>query len=302
MKLVAVSAGTARYWLDDAIQERRRSMTYYKVLLHGRSCHGGDTEWALPKQREDGTWEPGEWMPEIRGSLALCANGYHLTREPARWWREGAECYVAEWDGEHVGEGGDKIAVRRCRLLRRLTAAELASLQVFMEGAHQVSDGIAWASGSARVEVYGSATVKAHGFAQVWAHDSARVWAYDSAQVWAYNSAQVWAHGSATVKAYDSARVEVRNSAQAEAYSSARVWAYDSAQVWALDSAQVEAIGSARVEVYDSARVEALGFAHVWAYDSARVEAHGSTRVWARGSVRVWAYDSAQVEARDSAR
>src|SRR5690606_7506155 len=153
---------------------------YYKVLLHGRSCHGGDCEYALPVQREDGTWEPGEWMPEIRGPLALCAHGYHLTREPARWWREGAECYVAEWDGEHVGDGGDKIAVRRCRLLRRLTAVELASLRVFVEGSHQVSDGIAWAYGSARVRAHGSAQVRAHGSAQVRAYGSATVEAHGS--------------------------------------------------------------------------------------------------------------------------
>jgi len=236
-------------------------MTYYKVLLHGRSCHGGDAEWALPKQREDGTWEPGEWMPEIQGQLMLCGNGYHLTREPARWWREGAECYVAEWDGEYVGDGGggDKIAVRRCRLLRRLTAAELASLRVFVEGSHHVSDGIAWASGFAQV--------KASGFAQVKASDSARVEAYGSAQVWAYDSAQVWASGSATVWAHDSARVWARGSARVWAHGSAQVWAYDSAQVWAYDSAQAKASGSAQVWASGSAQVEA--------YDSAQVEAYG---------------------------
>lgn len=181
-------------------------MTYYKVLLQGRSCHGGDTEWALPKQREDGTWEPGDWMPEIQGQLMLHINGYHLTREPARWWQEGAECYVAEWDGEHVGDGGDKIAVRRCRLLRRLTAAELASLRVFVDGSHQVSDGIAWASGSAQVWASGSARVEASGSARVEVSDSAQAWAHDSAQVEASGSARVWAHGSALVRTPQSAR------------------------------------------------------------------------------------------------
>ncbi|HEX7048640.1 MAG TPA: hypothetical protein VF188_00390, partial [Longimicrobiales bacterium] len=73
------------------------------------------------------------------------------------------------------GDGGDKIAVRRCRLLRRLTAAELASLRVFVEGSHQVSDGIAWASGSAQVRASGFARVEASGSARVEAHDSALV-------------------------------------------------------------------------------------------------------------------------------
>ena len=258
---------------------------YYKVLVNGRSCNGGDAEWSLPKQREDGTWEPGEWMPEISGPLALCANGYHLTREPARWWREGAECYVAEWEGEHVGDGGDKIAVRRCRLLRRLTAAELASLRVFVDGSHQVSDGIAWASGFARVE--------AHGSARVWAHGSARVWASDSAQVWASDSARVDARGFA--------RVEARGSAQVDARDSARVWASGYAQVWAYDSATVEASDSAQVWVSDSTTVDARDSAQVWASDSATVEAHGSARVWASDSAQVWASDSATVWASGSA-
>src|SRR5690606_32824707 len=244
MKLVAVSAGTARYWLDDAIQERRRSMKYYKVLLHGRSCHGGDAEWSLPKQREDGTWEPGEWMPKIRGPLELCANGYHLTREPARWWREGAECYVAEWDGEHVGDGdgGDKIAVRRCRLLRKLSNGELAALRIFADGRHVVTGGFAVASGSALVEARDSARVWAFGSARVEAFGSARVEAFGSARVEAHGSAQVWAHGYAKVEAYGSAKVEAYGFVKVEAYGSAKVEAYNSATVEARGSAQVTTV------------------------------------------------------------
>ena len=41
-------------------------MKYYKVLdKHGRSCHGGEAEWSLPQRNEDGSWTPGEWMPEV---------------------------------------------------------------------------------------------------------------------------------------------------------------------------------------------------------------------------------------------
>ena len=54
-------------------------MKYYKVLgKHGRSCHGGNAEWSLPTQNDDGTWTPGEWMPEIEGELEPCRNGYHV--------------------------------------------------------------------------------------------------------------------------------------------------------------------------------------------------------------------------------
>src|SRR5690606_36373057 len=111
----------------------------------------------------------------------------------------GAECYVAEWDGEHVGDGGDKIAVRRCRLLRKLSNGELAALRIFADGRHVVTGGFAVASASARVE--------AHGSAQVWAHDSAQVEAFGSATVEASDFATVKAYGFATVKAYGSAKV-----------------------------------------------------------------------------------------------
>lgn len=33
---------------------------YFKVLdENGCSCHGGDAEWSLPTQNDDGTWTPG---------------------------------------------------------------------------------------------------------------------------------------------------------------------------------------------------------------------------------------------------
>ncbi|HEX7050458.1 MAG TPA: hypothetical protein VF188_09680, partial [Longimicrobiales bacterium] len=283
--------------------------TYYKVLVGGRSCHGGDCEYALPMQREDGTWEPGEWMPPIEGDLQLCAAGYHLTREPARWWQDGAECYAAEWDGDYVGQHGDKIAVRRCRLLRRLDAAELAQVRVFLEGSHEVSDGYARAYDSARVRASGSAQVEAYDSAQVVASDSAQVVAYGSAQVRAsgsaqvvaYDSARVVASDSAQVVAYGSARVEASGSAQVEASGSAQVVAYDSAQVEASDSAQVVAYGSAQVVAYGSAQVRAYGSARVVAYGSARVRAYDSARVRASGSAQVEASDSAQVVAHGSA-
>ena len=54
-------------------------MVLYKVLdANGRSCNGGDMQWSLPTHNEDGTWTPGEWMPEIKGPVVECENGYHL--------------------------------------------------------------------------------------------------------------------------------------------------------------------------------------------------------------------------------
>lgn len=94
---------------------------YYKVLsVDDRSCNGGspDLVWSLPTQNEDGSWTPGEWMPEAKGELTLCANGYHLAREQdlLRWLN--ASIYEAE-PSEEMVEGDDKVVCRSVRLLRK---------------------------------------------------------------------------------------------------------------------------------------------------------------------------------------
>jgi hypothetical protein len=190
---------------------------WYKVLDSGRSCDGGDFTWSLPTADE-----PGEWH-EIPAEqpLRLCAVGFHLTSDPVAggWYRQGRTIYLAEYDGERVGpvEGGDKCAVRKVRLVKRLDGAELAALRIAVSGIHEARSGSWIASDSAEVEAYGSAQVRAYGSAQVLAYDSAQVEAYGSAQVRAYGSAQVRASDSAQVRAYGSAQVEASDSAQVRA-------------------------------------------------------------------------------------
>ena len=223
-----------------------------KVLRAGASWHGGEHEWSLPTRDASGAWTPGEWTPRVAPSV--CSRGWHLTTQPGLWWSSdaGVTAYLAEWDGALARhEGDEKFAVERCRLLRELTADELAACGVFLSGSHEVWAGSAWAYGSATVTAYGSATVTAHGSATVTAYDSATVWAYGSATVTAYDSATVWAHGSATVTAYDSATVRAHGSATVTAYDSATVTAYGSATVTAYDSATVRA--------HDSAKAHAAG-------------------------------------------
>ena len=94
---------------------------YFKVLsVDNRSCNGGspDLVWSLPTQNEDGSWCPGEWMPEVQGDLELCANGYHLARETdlLRWLN--ASIYEAEPSSEMI-EGDGKVVCRSVRLLRK---------------------------------------------------------------------------------------------------------------------------------------------------------------------------------------
>ena len=67
-------------------------MTLYKVLnAKGCSCNGGELKWSLPVKNDDGSWTPGEWMPEIEEPLVECENGYHLATldQLPRWFNEG---------------------------------------------------------------------------------------------------------------------------------------------------------------------------------------------------------------------
>jgi len=191
-----------------------------KVLRAGASWHGGAHTWSLPTRDAAGAWTPGEWTPSVTPSV--CSRGWHLTTQPGLWWSsdERVKAYLAEWDGALARrEGDEKFAAERCRLLRELTADELASCGVFLSGSHEVRAGAAWASGSATVTAYDSATVEAYG--------SATVTAYGSATVRAHDSATVTAYGSATVTAYDSATVEASGSAKAHAAGQSVATAWD---------------------------------------------------------------------------
>lgn len=92
----------------------------YKVLVDGRSCHGGRMAWSLPTKGADGSWTPGGWH-EVGGPVVLCRSGLHLTDSPAHWWLDGATAYEVEAEGV-VGDPDAmpdrKVAARRVRLLR----------------------------------------------------------------------------------------------------------------------------------------------------------------------------------------
>ncbi len=104
---------------------------YYKVLdKNGKSCHGGNATWSLPIKNDDGTWVPGDWMPEIEGELIPCTNGYHLCKDKQvlSWLREAI--YEAEYQGECI-EHVDKIVVRKVRLLRKLEGWNIRTFALF---------------------------------------------------------------------------------------------------------------------------------------------------------------------------
>ena len=83
-------------------------MRLFKVLGTTRQpFHGGAGQWPYPG-----------WL-EVEGDLEPCLNGLHLCREGdlAEWL--GPEIWEAEHEGELI-EHGDKVVVRRARLLKRL--------------------------------------------------------------------------------------------------------------------------------------------------------------------------------------
>jgi hypothetical protein len=98
----------------------------YKVLVGGKSCHGGSLTWSLPRGKK-----PSEWH-EVPGDPHLCSYGLHLTPNPAAWWKPKATAYLAEVDGPIDGDPtkDDKVAARRVRLLRKLTTEELATFGI----------------------------------------------------------------------------------------------------------------------------------------------------------------------------
>ena len=97
---------------------------YYKFLIEGGVSPFAAAQWSLPSQNEDGTWEPGEWMPALDGEVVRCERGYHFcTAGHLLSWLN-AELYELETDdGAEVVVWGDKCATTaRCRLTRRVEA------------------------------------------------------------------------------------------------------------------------------------------------------------------------------------
>jgi hypothetical protein len=104
---------------------------YFKVLdENGCSCHGGEAEWSLPQRNDDGTWTPGEWMPEIEGELKPCRNGYHVvTLEQLPMWL--SERVFEVEVGDEIMHEDDKLVTRTCRLTRECTGWNERTARLF---------------------------------------------------------------------------------------------------------------------------------------------------------------------------
>jgi len=197
----------------------------YKVLdASGCSCNGGELKWSLPTKNDDGSWTPGEWMPEIEGPLVECRNGYHLaTLEQLLEWLD-ARIFVAEVGGEHFeASERDKWVARRVRLLSetawderrsRLFAADCAErvLHIYESrypGDSRVRECIdtarRYANGQATMEELDAAGDAAWDAVRTAARDAVRTAARASAGAAAGDAAWAAAAGAARAAAGDAA-------------------------------------------------------------------------------------------------
>ena len=95
---------------------------YYKVLRESKSFNGGKQAWPLPTPTQ-----PGAWLEMPDSDVDICNKGFHLTDEPSKWWKPGCEVFLAEPGGKIEKSGGDKIACSKVRLLKKVTAIDVAS-------------------------------------------------------------------------------------------------------------------------------------------------------------------------------
>jgi len=188
-----------------------------KVLLSGRSFHGGKLKWPLPKLNTDGTYEPGAWLPKTK--VAICNTGYHLTYAPQEWWSESQKCvaYVVEYRGKRqVHNRGDKFAVPEVRLLRPLTVEELEQFGIFhgdgeipvkkLEGHRSI-----YVGGTARLTLdKRTRSVKAYGRSVVTVSTGGTVTLYEQARADVFSGGEAVLYGGTA---------DVHRGGQARAYN-----------------------------------------------------------------------------------
>ena len=84
-------------------------MMLFKVLVEGKPCNGGRGEYP----------PVGVWSETIQPQC--CRAGWHLTSDPLRWWRPRATLWLAEGQIPMHGDGSDKAAFSRVRLIEPIT-------------------------------------------------------------------------------------------------------------------------------------------------------------------------------------
>jgi hypothetical protein len=235
------------------MQENKQ--TLYKVLVNGKSCHGGDMEWKL-----------NVWNEVKSDELKMCETGIHLTTKPANWWKLNWEVYEAEAEGIKEWKD-DKCVAKRARITRKLTSKELDTIVPYQSRLNEFIT----------KEIPNTKFFKPDGkpkkewkvfYGDTW--DAARDAARGAARDAAWGAARDAAWGAAR----DAARGAARGAARDAAWGAARDAAWDATWSAARDTARGAARGAARDAAWGAAR------------DAAWDAAWGAARDAARGAAR----------------
>jgi hypothetical protein len=120
--MISLPAELLIFWLVWHFGNRRaarRHGPYYKVISKD-TAQFSYLSWPLPSDEE-----PGAWL-KVKGLLRR-SNALYLTNQPHIWWNSDREVYLSEWGGG-VLYRSQEIRVRRARLVRKATDAELEAL------------------------------------------------------------------------------------------------------------------------------------------------------------------------------
>ena len=187
--------------------EKEKSKTLYKILVDGKSCHGGDLKWGLPKSGKPGKWH------EIGGDLKICEKGLHLTTERFNWYKWGCTAYEAEAE-DVISWDGDKCVARRVRLLKEVPHPKWWT---DCEGWIKTLEDISWLKPDGKPE-------------KVWKVFETRAAAWAAARAAAGDAAGA----AARAAAWAAARAAAGAAAGAAAWAAARDAAGDAARAAAL--------------------------------------------------------------------
>lgn len=97
---------------------------YKLTAADGSPVHGGSGKWPVPTEAGPGKWR------SVRGDLGPCSVGLHLLRvaDIPTWLRAGVLWEVEAGD-ERI-DHGDKIVVRKARLVRRAAVIDDTTLRL----------------------------------------------------------------------------------------------------------------------------------------------------------------------------
>jgi hypothetical protein len=116
-----------KVWYNLNTLKRRADMRYFKILVDGKSCHGGNSTWSLPNGNT-----PGDWMPTLR-KLEPCARGYHIVEahQIPKWLKEECQIFEVEVSGKVIPHDDDKHVCGKVRLIKQMKWDSEVYLRLF---------------------------------------------------------------------------------------------------------------------------------------------------------------------------